>query len=178
VQSEFSEVCDSGTNHCKRDCSGVGIRGDGNVDFQEVCDGTNFGGLTCASYGFTGGSLSCSSCTSISTAGCYKECTFSIYLYDTYGDGWNGAYVDVTSNGILRLDNYGSAFTSGSGYGWGNFTVRSGANLTIAYQASGSYPTECYFLVRNAANGGGSNVVQTSSGYNPPQGYSGTVTCP
>ncbi len=177
VQSEFSEVCDSGTNHCKRDCSGVGVCGDGNVDFQEVCDGSNFGGLTCASYGFTGGSLSCSSCTSISTAGCYKECTFSIYLYDSYGDGWNGAYVDVTSAGILRLDNYGSAFTSGYGYGWGNFTVRSGANLTIAYPTGGSYPSECSFLVRNAANGGGSDVVQTSSD-NPPQGYSGTVTCP
>ncbi len=38
----------------------------------EVCDGTDLGGATCASQGFTGGTLSCSAtCAAFDTSGCF-----------------------------------------------------------------------------------------------------------
>jgi cysteine-rich repeat protein len=41
------------------------------TEIGEVCDGTNFGGQTCSDYGFTGGTLLCTTnCTVISTANC------------------------------------------------------------------------------------------------------------
>lgn len=41
------------------------------LDLGEVCDGTDFGGQTCVSFGFDTGTLGCSAdCTSISTANC------------------------------------------------------------------------------------------------------------
>jgi len=50
--------------------------GDGNVDINnmEVCDGNNFHDKTCATEGFTGGTLSCASdCKSLNTVMCTKQ---------------------------------------------------------------------------------------------------------
>ena len=47
------------------DCCGDGIR-----NFGEVCDGTDFGGLSCASYNYEMGSLMCNSCLQIETSLC------------------------------------------------------------------------------------------------------------
>lgn len=44
--------------------------GDGFIDAGEQCDGSNFGGKTCQSFGFDYGSLSCSGTCTISTNGC------------------------------------------------------------------------------------------------------------
>ena len=27
------------------------------------------------------------------------QCHYKLYMYDSYGDGWNGAYLEVTMNG-------------------------------------------------------------------------------
>lgn len=77
VVQEFKEKCDSGAsngsyNACSSDCLSWGpYCGDGAVTTpNEVCDGTNFNGKTCATYGYSAGSLTCNSCTSISTANC------------------------------------------------------------------------------------------------------------
>jgi cysteine-rich repeat protein len=56
------------------DCGPV-IPGCGNsiieTEIGEVCDGTNFGGQACSDYGFTGGTLLCTTnCTVISTSNC------------------------------------------------------------------------------------------------------------
>ncbi len=53
-------------------CQIGGTCGDGVIDPPEVCDGNNLGGETCASQGFTGGTLACSGdCLSFDTAGCF-----------------------------------------------------------------------------------------------------------
>lgn len=44
--------------------------GDGVRNGGESCDGADLGGQTCATQGFTGGSLSCSATCTFSTAGC------------------------------------------------------------------------------------------------------------
>ncbi len=44
---------------------------DGDINLGEVCDGSKFGGVSCANSGYVGGSLSCiSDCRAIDTSGC------------------------------------------------------------------------------------------------------------
>lgn len=43
-------------------------------EIGEECEGTNFGGLTCASYGYNSGSLSCNACQ-IDNSSCYNSGT-------------------------------------------------------------------------------------------------------
>ena len=51
----------------------VGTCGDGIINVGEECDGTNFGGLSCISFGFTGGgTLNCNLCH-IGTFGCVNQ---------------------------------------------------------------------------------------------------------
>lgn len=45
--------------------------GNGSIEVGEVCDGSNLGGQTCVSQGFSGGTLACASdCASFDTSGC------------------------------------------------------------------------------------------------------------
>ena len=57
------EVCTSGK--CSVSC------GNGKVEPGEQCDGTNLGGHTCTSQGYTAGILSCSKCVFVTSA-CYS----------------------------------------------------------------------------------------------------------
>jgi len=53
---------------------GISVCGDGQIDGFEVCDGDNFGGKSCATYGYNRGTLLCvENCTRISTENCYTE---------------------------------------------------------------------------------------------------------
>lgn len=61
VESGFT--CTGTPSSCDPVCGDAMILGD------EECEGTNFGGATCASRGFTGGSLTCTACA-IDTATC------------------------------------------------------------------------------------------------------------
>jgi len=67
-------VCDScqvGTIQCLGGTGGT--CGNGIINTGEQCDATNFGGLSCTSFGFAGGgNLSCISCN-ISTFGCVSQ---------------------------------------------------------------------------------------------------------
>lgn len=57
-------------------CDGMNIMppcGNGVIDEGELCDGTNFGGMTCTNYGFTSGSLHCIKCQEISTENCFSN---------------------------------------------------------------------------------------------------------
>lgn len=62
-----------------------GSCGDGKVSGTEVCDGTNLGGRTCVTEGFTGGELQCSpSCGVVTTGCCNHQC---VNLGDTSCEG-------------------------------------------------------------------------------------------
>jgi len=79
-------------------------------------------------------------------AACYPSYngTWQIYLYDSYGDGWDNAKVSVAVNGVNVLTNV----TLSSGYGPAiyNFTVSEGHVVTITYTA-GTYPSENYYYI-------------------------------
>ena len=47
------------------------ICGNGTIETSEQCEGMNFNGLTCSSYGFNSGSLQCANCQIITT-GCFN----------------------------------------------------------------------------------------------------------
>ena len=93
TDTEYGEVCDQGSlngtacpyatscNRCNATCSAlaVGSAGPSCGDLvietadNEQCDGTNLGGKSCTSLGFSGGTLSCSSCR-FDTSQCTAVC--------------------------------------------------------------------------------------------------------
>ena len=70
---------------------------------------------------------------------------FSIALYDSYGDGWNGGMLDITVAGALELDDITIDAGSEAIY---TFTVNDGDEVVIAYTA-GSYSSENSYTVSN-----------------------------
>ena len=55
------------------------------------------------------------------------SCTYSIALYDSFGDGWNGCSIDVLVDGVTRLDN----ITLASGYGPAVYTFPANVGAVI-----------------------------------------------
>lgn len=62
--------------------------GNGALDEGETCDGTNFGGKTCVTQGFVGGTLACTAACKFDTTGCetppVEDCDDNV---DNDGDG-------------------------------------------------------------------------------------------
>ena len=99
-----------------------------------------------------------------------QGCTWTLVLYDTWGDGWSGgAQVTVSINGVntpYTLSGFSSQQTI-------NLTVTTGATLTLSY-TTGSWNTENSFTLFNDLG----TAVYASPG-NPSGGqhWSGTVLC-
>ena len=51
-------------------------------------------------------------------------------MYDSFGDGWNGASVDISVNGIISHSSIGSSFTTGSSASY-NLIVSNGDIISI-----------------------------------------------
>ena len=98
-------------------------------------------------------------------------CDYEICLYDDFGDGWNGGYLDVYVDGILVLP----GITVGSGYGpeCYTFTVESGLNIEIQY-TPGSYAYENNFDLFDSE---GNLIVGLWYPYYDGT-WTGTATCP
>ena len=101
-------------------------------------------------------------------------CTYSIALLDTYGDGWNGGSVTVNVGGTNVLT--GSTLASGLGPAVFNFTVYQGQAITVNYTA-GSWSSENYYRVYNAANAGGTQIFGSTQYATPPASQSITNGC-
>jgi len=95
----------------------------------------------------SGGADPCFSIDDIEVSGTASgsTCEHQIDLYDSYGDGWNGASVDVKVNGSTVLTDITVA--SGSGPASYTFDAADGDDIVIDGFVPGSYPTECYFDV-------------------------------
>ncbi len=69
------------------------------------------------------------------------QCHYKLYMYDSYGDGWNGAYIEVTMNGSF-VGNYECQ---------GSFTLDSvfsttGSTMDFIFH-SGSWDSEITFTI-------------------------------
>ena len=85
-------------------------------------------------------------------------CDFTMSMYDTYGDGWNGATVDLYFNGAFG-QTFGPSFTTGDSLII-DFQVCAGTEIAVVNGAQGSYPSEVYYTL----SGSNGQSVSVSSG--------------
>ena len=86
------------------------------------------------------------------------SCLYSLVMNDSYGDGWNGASMNVLVDGIVVLE--GATFSSGYSSSV-SFEVSVGSIVTTLWVADGSYPSETSYTIYDATG----NIVGES-----PQG--------
>lgn len=109
----------------------------------------------------------------LSTVTAFAQCDYTVDMYDSYGDGWNGNTITVDNNGTTS-----SQTLSGGSFGSFNVSVNTGDSLKITWDAGGLYTSEVTFIVSNADG----NVI-----YSSPTGnlmtpgsvvFAHQVTCP
>ena len=96
---------------------------------------------------------------------------FTIVLYDSYGDGWNGGAIDVTVNAAVVLDDI--TITSGAGPDEHTFAVEDGDAVVVDYTA-GSWSSENSYYVYDH-NG---DLVASSGVSGTPEDVSFTASVP
>ncbi|MBL8003126.1 MAG: PKD domain-containing protein, partial [Flavobacteriales bacterium] len=97
-----------------------------------------------------------------------QDCTYTLQLLDSFGDGWNGASVTVTINGVP------TTYTLNTGSnGSVNLPVQTGDAISISF-SPGTYDGEITYRLRN-----GSNTIVFQDGPFPAigQAWSGVVNC-
>lgn len=107
------------------------------------------------------------SLTSMSIA--QVSCTYQLDMFDSFGDGWNGASLTITVGGVP------STYTIATGsQGNATITVEDGDDLELSY-TSGVFENEVTYFLYNADG----NLV-FSAGPFPPVGvvYTGVASCP
>jgi alpha-tubulin suppressor-like RCC1 family protein len=120
---------------CSQFC-GDGIRQDAH---GEICDGDDFGGVTCAQLGFAGGTLSCNSSCSLVTTGCDSWLRVTAGVAHTCARSTAGAVFCWGDNEFGQLgdgtttDRTRPVAVSGLGSGV-SFWVSAGAHHTCAIQ--------------------------------------------
>jgi hypothetical protein len=74
-----------------------------------------------------------------------QSCTYTVNLFDSFGDGWNGGQLTISVNGTE------TTYTLAPGLSVGNesFEVADLSLLIVSYQA-GSFPTEVSYNIVNA----------------------------
>jgi len=82
-------------------------------------------------------------------------CDFTISMYDTFGDGWNGATVDLYFNGVFG-QTFGSNFTSGDSL-IVDFQICAGTEISIVNSSQGFFPQEVYYTL-SGSNGQSASV--------------------
>jgi len=70
--------------------------------------------------------------------------TYTVNLYDSWGDGWNGGLLDVYVNGVVALDNI--TLASGAGPAVFTFLANAGDEIATVFTA-GSYSSECSYEI-------------------------------
>ncbi len=103
------------------------------------------------------------------------QCTHTIALTDTYGDGWNGGAVSVSVNGTVVLNN----ITLGAGFGPANynFTASAGQTIRVYTTIAGSWASERRIRVVNNTGVQVIALVGVANGTATSGGRVGTAVC-
>ena len=104
-----------------------------------------------------------------------SQCTHTIRLTDTFGDGWNGGAVSVSVNGLTVLSNI--TFTSGFGPVNFNFTAATGATIRVWRTLAGSWPGEMRVQIVNNTGTILLNTIQPVTGTATTGGYTCIASC-
>ncbi len=102
------------------------------------------------------------------------QCTHSICLYDTYGDGWNGGSITVSVGGTNVVS--AATLSSGSGPACFDFNVSDGEPISITY-SEGSWGYENYYQIYSSSNESGNTLYDSGSGSTPPSSQTVTADC-
>ncbi len=70
-------------------------------------------------------------------------CFYSITMWDDYGDGWNGGFVQILGDGVEFIN---ATLAAGSGPETIEFLVEDGVFLTAVWTAGG-WPYECSYII-------------------------------
>jgi len=98
-------------------------------------------------------------------------CFYSITMWDDYGDGWNGGFVQIFGDGTEYVN---ATILSGAGPETVEFLVEDGAFLTAVWTAGG-WPYECSYEVFDAD---GNSIFQDGfGGVDPTGGDIGYASC-
>ena len=89
-------------------------------------------------------------------------------MADSYGDGWNGATVNIIVNGVIALE--GATITGGSS-GSETFEAATGDTIELDWTNTGSWPSEISWTIDDGEG------TQISSG-NTSNTNGGTAFCP
>ena len=103
------------------------------------------------------------------------SCNYIARLTDSFGDGWNGAQMTISQNGIV-IATVGPTFTTGSGPVDVTVPICEGVGYTLNWTAGGSYPGEVGIQLIDAFGG----VLFTKApgvGSAPSLLFSGTGLC-
>ena len=98
-----------------------------------------------------------------------ETCDHEVELFDTFGDGWDGATMDVLVNGDLVLDDIG--FGAGASALF-TFSASTGDSITTVY-TPGACENEHLYEIRD-----GNGTVIGSDGPAPGPGIAATGNCP
>lgn len=112
--------------------------------------------------------------TLVSGDACPNECDYTLELTDTFGDGWNGATLDVTSNGVpVAGSPFGNSFTTGVSE-VNTITLTDGETISFN-QTNGGFPGEEGFIITDPFG----NVIFDASSGNVGSGevFSFTAYC-
>jgi uncharacterized cupredoxin-like copper-binding protein len=102
----------------------------------------------------------------------FRDCIFTIDLYDDYGDGWNGGSLDVMVNSLLVLDDI--TLATGSGPVSFDISISTGDSISTVYTAGSWAYENSYFIYDND----GIQVASDGTGGVEPTGISPfAVTC-
>jgi len=101
----------------------------------------------------------------------YDGCSYTIELWDSFGDGWNGCYLDVYVDGNLVL----SQVTLDDGVGPAVFIIPVlSESLIQMYFEQGQWPYECYYYVYDSQ---GNLVFEDGVGGIVPEGGDVLANC-
>ena len=103
------------------------------------------------------------------------QCTHTIALTDTYGDGWNGGAVSVSVNGTVVLTD----ITLGAGFGPANFnfTASAGQTIRVYTTIAGSWASERRIRVVNNTGVQVIALVGVANGTPTTGGSTGVANC-
>jgi len=80
----------------------------------------------------------------VSEGGVCDTCEFTLEMNDSFGDGWNGAEIDILVNGIVALDNVTLA---NGAQGLETFINIDGAEISVVVENLGTFPGEVSYRI-------------------------------
>ena len=78
---------------------------------------------------------------SLLTCIAYSQCSYKLYMYDSYGDGWNGAYLEVLQNG-----NFNGNYECNQTFTYDTIFSLTGDGMEFIFH-SGTYDNEISFTI-------------------------------